>query len=143
MAEIVLNTESTTLVLNGTPINDMVNGDVIVMTPTNPLTSRVNGTNDSVAIAKRSDAGVTSMVIRVFRFSDSDVFMNSIRNSAEPVVINGSLKSNFKRNGIDGTESYILESGSVTTQPTDTKSDTEGNALMEYTVEFRNARRNI
>lgn len=143
MSTIALNADSTSLVLNGTPITDFVAGDILELTPVNPLTGRINGTNNSVNVNKRSDAGVHNLVIRVQKYSASDIFLNNARNQETPVIFNGSMKEEGTSDGTVFVNSYILESGSFTTQPTDTKNDQDGNALMEYTIEFRNAQRNI
>lgn len=143
MAQIVLTAAQTTLVLNGTIIGDMGEGDYITLTPVNPLTSRVNSSNGGVNIAGRLDGGQHDMVVRVQKYSAADVFLNNARNQAAPVVFDGSAKETFTRDGVESVESYILESGSITAQPTNTKNNTDGNAMMEYTIAFRNATRNL
>lgn len=47
------------------------------------------------------------------------------------------------RDGAALKETYDLQAGSITTQPTQTKNNQDVNALMEYTIEFRNVVRNI
>ena len=143
MAGIALAVDSTTVVLNGTALQDLVEGDYVVITPVNPATSHVNSINGGVNINERSDRGVHDVLLRVQRFSQTDVFMNSLTRQSPPVVINGSAKESFTRDGVEGVESWILELGSVTTQPTSTKSSTDGNALQEYVLRFRNASRNL
>lgn len=135
--------DSTTLVLNGFAITDFAEGDIIELNPANPLTSHVNGSAGSVNINKRNDSGVHDLVMRVQKMSGSDVFLNSARNQAVPVIFNGSVKEDFVRDGTAGAESYILENGSFTTQPGNTKNNTDGNGMVEYTIRFRNATRNI
>jgi len=143
MAGIALAADSTTVVLNGTAIVDLSEGDYIVLTPANPATSHINSTNGGVNICERSDRGVHDLALRVQRYSASDGFLNNLLRQSPPVVINGSVKENFSRDGTDGVESWSLELGSVTTQPTSTKSGTDGNAVQEYVIRFRNASRNL
>lgn len=143
MAVITMSADSTTLVLNGFPIVDFAEGDILELNPVNDLTSHINGAGGAVNINKRNDGGVTDLIIRVQKMSASDVFLNSARNQAEPTVFNGSVKEDFNRDGTAGAESYILENGSITTQPGNTKSNTDGNGMMEYTIRFRNATRNL
>ena len=143
MAGIALAVDSSTVVLNGTAIVDLIEGDYVVITPANPATSHVNSINGGVNINERSDRGVHDLTLRVQRFSESDVFMNNLARQSPPVVINGSAKENYTRDGVAGVESWIMENGSVTTQPTATKSSTDGNALQEYVIRFRNASRNL
>ncbi|HHH0699805.1 TPA: major capsid family protein [Yersinia enterocolitica] len=52
-------------------------------------------------------------------------------------------KESFIRDGASLKETYDLQVGSLTTQPTQTKNNQDVNALMEYTIEFRNIRRNV
>ena len=47
------------------------------------------------------------------------------------------------RDGAALKETYDLQAGSFTTQPTQTKNNQDANALMEYTIEYRNVVRNV
>ncbi|EKN5130129.1 TPA: hypothetical protein ACNAAR_001228 [Yersinia enterocolitica] len=143
MAEIVVNSSTATIVLNGRIITDIVTGDYVTLTPSNPLTSRANSAQNGVTISKRVDAGVHVMVLRVQKFSNDDIWLNGLRNSEIPTVINGSIKESFTRDGASLKETYDLQVGSLTTQPTQTKNNQDVNALMEYTIEYRNVVRNV
>lgn len=143
MATISVSANSTTLVLNGFAITDLVTGDIITLAPVNPATAQINSTNGGVNINERSDKAVYDLTVRVQRLSGSDVILNNALRTSPPEVINGSLKEGYVRDGVDGVESWILEGGSFTTQPTKTINDEDGNALSEYVIRFRNATRNI
>jgi hypothetical protein len=143
MANITINADFTTLELNGTLINDFIQGDFIQVTPVNPLTSRTNGSGGSVNINKRTDGDVYDLVFRVMRYSDSDVFLNSAINSDAPTVFNGSITELFVKDGASFAEKWALEGGSITTLPSITKNNVDGNDVMEYTIQFRRAIRNI
>ena len=143
MSVIQMAADSVSLVLNGTPITDFAEGDILELNYVNPLTSRVNSDNGGVNIGKRVDGGVMDMVVRVQKNSASDVFLNSAANQESPTVFDGSVKEDFIRDGTAGAESYILENGSFTTRPNNIKNNTDQNAMMEYTIQFRNATRNI
>ncbi|HDL8226831.1 TPA: hypothetical protein ACGPJB_000621 [Yersinia enterocolitica] len=143
MSQIVISADTATFVLNGRIITDIAAGDYITLTPTNPLTSRANSAQNGVTISKRVDAGVTVMVVRVQKYSNDDVWLNQQINTDIPVVFNGSVKESFVRDGAALKETYDLQVGSITTQPTQTKNNQDVNALMEYTIEFRNIRRNV
>ncbi|EPL7326331.1 hypothetical protein P4870_003416 [Citrobacter freundii] len=143
MSQIVISADTATIVLNGRIITDIAAGDYITITPSNPLTSRANSANNGVTISGRVDAGVHVMVIRVQKFSNDDIWLNQQRNSAIPVVLNGSVKESFVRDGAALKETYDLQAGSITTQPTQTKNNQDVNALMEYTIEYRNVVRNV
>lgn len=143
MAIITMAADSVSLILNGFPLVDFIDGDILEIASVNPLTSHVNGANGASNINKRSDAGVHDLTVRVMKASASDVFLNSAVNQASPVVFNGSIKEDFVRDGVDGVESYILENGSITTRSPNTKNNTDGNSAMEYVIHFRNATRNL
>lgn len=139
--DISKDADSVTLVLNGHAFTSFGVGDNIVLTPVNPHTSQVNSSDGGVTVSRRADGDVYDMVMKIQKFSDDDVFMNEIINGDVPTILEGSLKEDFTRNGVDGQESWTLEGGSITSKPTNTKNDTDGNATVEYTVRFRRAKR--
>jgi hypothetical protein len=142
MSVITLAADSTSLILNGAGITQFAEGDFITLTPVNPKTGRVNSAT-GVNINNRMDGDVYDLVVRVQKYGSDDVLLQSWVNSSTPVVINGSAKEQFQRDGRDFTESYTLDAGSFTKQPTDTKNNQEGNEMMEYTIQFRRAKRNL
>jgi len=143
MSTIVMPSDNTTLTLNGTLLTSLAEGDFITITPVNPATSHVNSGNGGVNINKRVDADVHDLVVRVQRNSEDDSFLNGVERQETPEVLNGSCKTNFNRDGVDGVESWTLQNGSITTKPTLTNNNTDGNAIVEYTIRFRSAKRNV
>ena len=143
MSVVNLLTDSTTLILNGEVINDLAEGDNITLAPVNPSTSRINSIGGGVNINSRSDSGVYDATIRVQLMSDSDVLLNTWSKQRPATIVNGSAKQGYNRDGTDGVESWILEGGSFTTKPTRTSNSTDGNAMMEYVIQFRTASRNL
>lgn len=144
MPAIRVSADGATLTLNGRVMQDLQEGDSIELAPANPHSAQMNGVRpDSVTITSRSDRNVHDLTVRVQKFSADDTFLNSIRNAEFPEVIEGSLKESFIRDGNDGEESWILEQGSMTDQPTETKNTQDGNAVMQYVFRFRNARRRL
>jgi len=143
MAIIALPADATTLVLNGTAITDMVAGDVIILAPVNPATGRNNAINGGLNINERADKGVYDLTVKVQKYSDSDSFLNNLLRQSPPSIVNGSAKTAYSRDDQDAEQSWLLEGGSFTTQPTDTQNDTDGNAVMEYVIQFREASRNL
>ena len=141
--QISLQSDSTTLVLNGTAITDFMDGDTLELTPVNPVTEHINGSGGSVSINKRSDGGVHDLTVRVLKFSDSDIFLSNQLEQEAPVIFDGSMKENFVKDGSDGVESWLLESGSFIDRPTTIKNNQTGNSLMEYKIKFRNCSRSI
>lgn len=143
MAVIQFSADSTTLVLNGTALTDFIEGDFLELNPVNPVTSQINAAGGGVNIYNRVDGAVHDLVIRVQRASASDVYLNSASNQVVPVVFNGSVKEDFVKDNTAGSESYVLENGSLTTRPANVKNNQDGNGVMEYTIRFRTAIRNI
>jgi hypothetical protein len=142
MSNVILQGNSTTLTLNGYVFTDLIEGDAIELAPVNPKTFRINSAQ-GVTVGNRSDGDVHDLKIRVQKYGQDDVFLNSAMNQVDPVIFNGSMKENFIRDGADGVGSWILELGSLTDRPTDLKNTQDGNAVIEYTVQVRAATRNI
>jgi hypothetical protein len=127
--------------LNGTNIDDFAEGDYIELNPLNPLTERLNGSNDSLTVTDRIDSNVYDVVFRVVRYSDSDVVLNGFLNAK--VFIDGSLKEDYVKDGNDNQENWTLEGGTFTIQPSHRKNNQTGDQLVEYTIQFRNTKRTI
>jgi len=140
---IVLDGDSVSLVLNGRAITAFEAGDILTLTPVADATSRVNASDGGVTVTRRTDGEAYDLLMRVQRFSDDDVFLNSAMNQALPVIFNGSLKQDGQRDGEAFKESFSLENGSMTTRPTVGKNNTDGNGVMEYTIQFRRVRRSL
>lgn len=138
MSTIQLLADSTTLLLNGKICNDLIDGDALVLSSPNELTSR-NRSTRGINIQKRSDANVKDLTFTVPKYSDFDIWMNSQLNKDKPVVFKGSVKENYIKDGIEFVTTYTLEDGTITTQPTDTRNNVDGNQEMAYTIQFNKA----
>lgn len=143
MAIISFNADATTLILNGKAISDFPEGDFLELNGVNPLTHRTNGANDSVNITKRIDSEVADLVLRVMRYSDADIWLTNQRDSDEIVVLSGSIKESFIRDGQKLSESFELVGGSFTDPVNHKKSNQEREQAVEYKIQFRAAKRNI
>jgi hypothetical protein len=143
MSAIILAANSTTLIINGTVISDLVEGDTVSLAPVNPATSHNNAIGGGVTINERTDKAVYDLTVNVHMLSASDAYLTGIINQAAPVVLNGSAKQSYTRDGEQFEESYSLESGSITTQPTKTTNSTDGNNTMTYVMRFRTVTRTI
>lgn len=143
MSVITLAADSTTVILNGRSYNALGEGDYVTLAPVNAATSHVNSAAGGVNINKRFDADVVDLTLRVQKYSTDDVELNTLRNSDTPKLISGSVKEAFSRDGSDFIESWALENGSITTQPTETKNNQDGNAMVEYVIRFRTGKRNL
>lgn len=142
MASITIPVDGTTVILNGRAITDFSEGDFIEVNPVNAHTSRVNSAGGGVNISGHVSAGVHDVIIRVQKYGEDDAWLNNAINQGV-TLFNGSIKENFSRDGVAFTASTILENGSITTKPSNVGNNTDGNAVMEYTIQFRNVRRNI
>lgn len=143
MSVIVLQADSTTLILNNYSFTQFGEGDYLTLTPVNAASSHVNSSSGGVTISENMGKDTYDLVVRVQKYGQDDVQMLSILNAETIQVQEGSLKESYSSDGQAGVESWTLEGGSVTTQPTQTKNNTDGNALMEYTLRFRTAKRSL
>lgn len=139
----ILPSNSTTLILNGYVFNDYAAGSYIDLNPVNPLSERINGANDSFTVTQRVDSNVFDLIIRLVRYSGDDVILTGFMNQARLAVFNGSLKQDYlNADGLgDAFENWTLEGGTFTTQPSHNKDNLTNNHIIEYTWQFRNAKR--
>lgn len=142
MSNIILQAESTTVVLNGEVLNNLAEQDAVIIQQPNPRTGRVNSER-GVTVIKRNDAEVTDLVIKVQRYSADDVLLNSWKESNKIVVLNGSVKESFNRDGTDMLENWVLEAGTFTTSAENVKNNQEPTGISEYTIQFRRGTRVI
>jgi len=143
MSVITIQADSATLILNDRSMTAFAEGDFLTLTPANAASAHVNSASGGVSISERFDKDVYDLMFRVQKFSTDDVFMLSALNSENLIVFAGSLKESYSIDGNAGVESFTLEAGSITTQPTQTKNNQDGNALMEYMLRFRTAKRSL
>lgn len=142
MSDIILQAESTTLILNGHAFTDLAEADAIMLSTVNDATSRANS-NNGVTIAARGDSNVVDLTVKVQRYSSDDALLNEWRNGGKVVVINGSLKESFNRDDADFLESWSLEAGSFTTKGDQVKNNQDVDAVEEYTMQFRRGIRSL
>ena len=130
---IALAADSTTVVLYGFLVDDLVDGDYVLMTPANPATAQTRGLN-SVNVQRRSDGLVYDITIRVPKYSATDEQFNSWISTSIPTILNGSIKENYEKDGTARVCTYSIEGASFTTLPTDTRNNQDGNNMMEYII---------
>lgn len=135
--------DSLTLTLNNRIITCFAVGDNVTITPANQQNSNTPASNGGTTASRRTDSDVHDLVINIQKQSIDDVFFNSLINEPSPTFIEGSLKEDFTRDGQRGTETWTLDGGVMTTKPTDTKNDQDGNEVLSYTINFRRAVRSI
>jgi hypothetical protein len=143
MSVITISADSATLILNDRAMVNLAEGDYLTLTPANAASAHVNSASGGVSISERMDKDVYDLLFRVQKYSGDDVFMLDLLNAVGASVVAGALKESYTIDGGAGVESWTLEGGSITTQPTSTKNNQDGNALMEYTLRFRTAKRSL
>ncbi len=144
MAVYQIAADYATLTLNGDTYKDFEEGDIFTLSPVNAHSSRQNGASrGSVTIARRSDSGVHDLVIRVTQFRPDDARLQAAINAVGVTQFTGSIKEAYTVDGVDSQSTTELVGGSITTQPTSTTNTQDGNALMEYTIQFREVVRTL
>lgn len=136
MANILYDSANTTVTINGRVFTDLAQGDAVKIEFPNEKSSKTKGINKSSVIKKRMDGDEANVTIMVLKASTDDVYLNSILNQDDLVVLNGSVKTNFTRDGVDGVDSYSLQNGTVVSHPSDTKNNVDGDEIVEYILNF-------
>lgn len=135
MSVITVNSADATLVLNGRTIEDIPEGDMFTIAFGNDITKQTQGVSGGKVIKSRNDKDDGLLTIRVLRYSADDAYLtNQINASDGPVVLEGSLKENFVRDGVDGVETHSISGGSLATRGDNTKNNTDGDDIQEYTI---------
>lgn len=141
MATVTMSADSTTLILNGTTINDFVAGETLTVEWPNESTSHIIATQGGVAIQERADAAVGELTLNLLRNSEADIFMNSAANSGGVTLFNGSMKEVVNRDGNQVISTVKLENGAIMNRGNITVNDTEGNTTCSWKLRFRTATR--
>ena len=137
---IILNGDATTMQLRigneNLTVDDLIAGDTITITPVNAETTRTYGAGNSVNIQRNTNKDVHTIVFRVQKLNGTDKTLTNYMNAKTlSQVIEGSVKTIYFEDGEQMIENYKISGGSITTKPTDTKNNVDGNNSMEYTIE--------
>lgn len=137
---IILNGDATTMQLkigsDNLTVDDLISGDTITITPLFAETTRTYGAGNSVNIQRHTNKDVHTVVFRVSKLGNTDKAVSNYMNAKTlSQVIEGSVKTIYYEDGSQKIENYKISGGSITTKPTDTKKNTDGNNSMEYTIE--------
>lgn len=137
---IILNGDATTMQLQigseKLTVDDLIAGDTITITPLFAETTRTYGAGNSVNIQRHTQKDVHTVVFRVSKLGNTDKALTNYMNAKTlSQVIEGSVKTIYYEDGSQKIENYKINAGSITTKPTDTKNNTDGNNAMEYTIE--------
>ena len=134
MATIVADVINSTLTLNGRTIEDTPEGDVFTVAYQNDVSTQTQGSNNGVVAKARADKDAALVTVRVLKYSADDAFLTNAINSDAVTIMNGSLKTNFTRDSVDGTETYNIINGTVKTRGDATINNTDGEDLVEYGI---------
>lgn len=137
---IILNGDATTMQLkigsDNLTVDDLIAGDTITITPLFAETTRTYGAGNSVNIQRHTNKDVHTVVFRVSKLNNTDKALSNYMNAKTlSQVIEGSIKTIYYEDNAQKIENYKISGGSITTKPTDTKNNTDGNNAMEYTIE--------
>lgn len=143
MANILYDSANTTVTINGRVFTDLAQGDAVKIEFPNEKSSKTKGINRSSVIKKRMDGNEANVTVLVLKASADDVFLNNILNQSELIILDGSIKTNFTRDGVAGVDSYALENGTLVIHPEDTKNNVDGDEVMSYKINFVSAIRMI
>lgn len=137
---IILNGDATTMQLqigsDNLTIDDLIAGDTITITPLFAETTRTYGAGNSVNIQRHTNKDVHTVVFRVSKLNNTDKALSNYMNAKTlSQVIEGSIKTIYYEDNAQKIENYKISGGSITTKPTDTKNNIDGNNAMEYTIE--------
>ena len=136
----ILNGDATTMQLqigsDNLTVDDLIAGDTITITPLFAETTRTYGAGNSVNIQRHTNKDVHTIVMRVNKLGNTDKALSNFMNAKTlSQVIEGSVKTIYFEDNAQKIENYKISGGSITTKPTDTKNNTDGNNSMEYTIE--------
>ena len=136
----ILNGDATTMQLqigsDNLTVDDLIAGDTITITPLFAETTRTYGAGNSVNIQRHTNKDVHTVVFRASKLNNTDKALSNYMNAKTlSQVIEGSIKTIYYEDGSQKIENYKISGGSITTKPTDTKNNTDGNNAMEYTIE--------
>jgi len=135
MSIITVDTKNSTLTLDGRTIEDSPEGDVFTIAWGNDITKQTQGTNGGKVIKEQINKDDGLLTIRLLKYSADDAFLQNQINSATGVVVfDGSLKTNFTRDNVDGVETITLSGGSLVNRSDLTVNNTDGDDIVEYTI---------
>ena len=143
MSVIVVDSASSTLVLNGRVIEDIPQGDTFTIAYPNEISTQTQGINNGLVAKNRIDKDVATLTLRVLRYRNDDAFFTNQINTTGTAVFNGSLKVNFTRDGVDGVETHSLSNGTIQSRGDNTKNNQDGDEIQEYVIQFGTAVRSL
>jgi hypothetical protein len=133
-----------TISINGIPMNDIANGEAIVVSFPNDLMEMATGKNGNTVYAKKESYVNADVKLRLLLGSNNDKFLLSLWDGATSNFAGQKLLTavytKFKGDGQGNITNFtiILEGGQIQKKP-DVKYNTEGDteqAIREYAFKF-------
>lgn len=140
-----------TLKINGDIMEDLANGESVVITFPNELFTMEKGKNGNAIYAKNESGSITDITIRVLLGGNNDKTLNSLLLSQKQDFVGSSfINVEFIKRLGDGagnisTVNYFLEGG-MFKKEVETKSTSTGDveqAVAVYSLQFANVKRII
>lgn len=148
----VAYTGQDTAIINNRVLNDLADGDCVVVTYPNELMNVKIGKNGNAIYGVNETGKIAEVKYRVLRGSSDDKFLNgllAIQKGPNPenfVLLTGELVKNMGNGGAGVAGDTTVLSGGVFTKQPDVKSNVEGDpsqAVTEYTLRYSAAPRVI
>ena len=143
MSAIVIDNINRTLKIGGYVFTSLYAGDSITVTFPNDNTAYTIGVNDTVLAKKMANADVCEFTINVVKYSRDDSFLNTEAEREYPQFLQGSLQTNFTRDGVDGVEVLDLTNITIKKKPDVTYNTVDGEETMAYGLHARKGKRII
>lgn len=141
MSAITIDNINRTLKLGGYIFTSLVAGDAIVVTFPNDNISYTLGVNNTVLAKKMANADICEFTINVVKYSEDDSFLNIESEREVPTFIDGSLQTNFTRDGVDGVEVLDLTNVTIKKKPDVTYNTVDGEETVTYSLQARRGKR--
>ncbi len=134
MSVMTADVGNSTLTLNGRAIEDSPEGDVFVIAFGNDATKQTQGVNGGKVIKKTVNKDDGLLTVNVLKYSSDDTFLNNIVIAGDVTVIDGSLKTNFTRDNVDGVETYAITAATIQSRGDATVNNTDGDDISTYVL---------
>lgn len=130
----VLSVDKTTLLINGTPITNMMVGDMITVSYNNERVSHANSV-DGVVRTLRADRDEGTLTVIVLKNSETDIYLNNLDNTG--VALSGTMTTSILAGDTERIDSYIFEGGSIMQPEVSPENGQTPASSVTYTMLFR------
>lgn len=140
-SQISIDNVNRTLKLGNHVFTSLVAGDAISVTFPNDNVSYTLGINNTVLAKKMANGDVAEFTVSVVKYSADDDFLSNESEREIPQFLDGSLQTNFARDGVDGVEKLDLTSVTIKKKPDVTYNTVDGEETVSYGLQARRAKR--